>query len=103
MPVNIEVRISPAPSPPAPPTRTRWSVHQGEVCHFIVNIVKVVRLLGASSVHVSGKFAALGRVYTDWRSVWARAVAWHVDCLVHHTAVLAFLPAPNHYIGVPQL
>ena len=62
-----------------------------------------MRLLGASSVHVSGKFAALRRVYTDWRSVWARAVAWHVDSLVHHTAVLAFLPAPNHYIGVPQL
>ena len=60
---------------PAPPTGSWWSVHQGEICHFIVNIVKVVRLLRTSPVHVSGKFAALGRGHTHWRSVWARAVA----------------------------
>ena len=46
-------------------------------------------LLGAAPVHVGGQFAAL------WWPVWTRAVAWHVDGLVHH-AVLAFRPAPRH-------
>ena len=76
------------------------SVDQGEVCHFVVNILEVVGLLRSSSVHVSGKFAPLRRVETDWWSVGTRTVSWHVDCLVHPT-VLALLP--NHYIFHLQL
>ena len=71
------------------------SVHQGEVGHLVVNIVEVVRLLRAPSVHVSGKFAALGWVDGDWRSVVTRTVAWHVDSLVHRR-IRASVPGPSH-------
>lgn len=88
------------------PTRSCRSAHQGQVGHFVVDILVGLGLgPGCAPVHVGGQFAPLGRGHAHRRGRargrgqagpgdsseglrCSRAVAGHVDSLlVHHSVI----------------